>query len=255
MFENENLAAENVAENVEQTTEETPKAKTFTQEEVDAIVGKKIARTKAKMQKEYDRKYGELENVLRAGTGKESVEEMTDTFKSFYEQKGFKMPQKPNYTDADIAVLAKADAEEIIRGGFDEVVEEVDRLAEIGAANMTAREKALFKQLAEHRQSEERARELAEIGVTDYVYQSDDFKAFAAKFNPNTPFKDVYDIYRKSQPQTQHKSMGSMKSSGAGDGGVKEYYSPEEARKFSRKDLDNNPALFDAIRRSMQKWK
>ena len=41
------LATEQVAENVEQTTEETPK--TYTQEEVDAIVGKKIARTKAKL--------------------------------------------------------------------------------------------------------------------------------------------------------------------------------------------------------------
>lgn len=254
MFENENLAAENVAENVEQTTEETPKAKTFTQEEVDAIVGKKIARTKAKMQKEYDRKYGALEDVLRAGTGKESVEDMTDTFREFYEKKGIKISQKPSYTDGDIAVLAKADAEEIIKGGFDEVVEEVDRLADIGVANMTAREKALFKTLAEHRQAEERSRELKKIGVTEDVYDSAEFREFASKFNPNTPFSDVYDIYRKSQPQNKPKSMGSMKSSSA-DSEVKEYYSPEEARKFSRKDLDNNPALFDAIRKSMQKWK
>lgn len=255
MFENENLAPETVAENVEQTTEETPTAKTFTKEEVDAIVGRKIARTKVKMQKEYDRKYGELEDVLRAGTGKESVKDMTDTFKEFYTQKGIHMPQRSNYADADIAVLAKADAEEIIQAGFDEVVEEVDRLAAVGVANMTAREKATFKQLAEHRQSEERARELTKLGVSEEEYKSQEFKDFASKFNSNTPLKDVYDIYRKSRPQPQHKSMGSMKSNNAGDGGVKEYYSPEEARKFSRKDLDNNPALFDAIRRSMQKWK
>lgn len=255
MFENENLVAEQAAENVEQTTEETPKAKTFTQEEVDAIVGRKIARTKAKMQKEYGRKYGELEDVLRAGTGKERVEEITDTLKEFYEKKGINIPRKPSYTDGDLAVLARADAEEIIKGGFEEVVEEVDRLADIGVANMTAREKAVFKALAEHRQSEERSRDLAKIGVTEDVYNSNSFKTFASKFNSNTSISEVYDLYRKSQGQTEKpKSMGSMKNT-APDNAVKEYYSPEEARKFSRKDLDSNPALFDAIRKSMQKWK
>ena len=71
MENNENFVAEQAAENVEQTTEQTPK--TYTQEEVDAIVGKRIARKEAKIRKEYDRKYGDLTEVLKAGTGKESV--------------------------------------------------------------------------------------------------------------------------------------------------------------------------------------
>lgn len=256
MFENENLVTDTVAENVEQTTEETPKAKTYTQEEVDAIVGKKIARERAKAKKETERKYGDLETVLKAGMGKEDIGEITQELRDFYvDRKKINIPQKPSYSADDVAVLAKADAEDIIRGGFDEVVEEVDRLAAIGAANMSARDKALFKQLAEYRQSEERARDLEKIGVTRDVYESDDFKAFASKFNANIPVKDVYDIYRKSQPQKDYKPMGSMKSTSASDHGVKEYYSPEEARKFSRADLDKNPALVEAIRRSMQKWK
>jgi hypothetical protein len=49
--------------------------------------------------------------------------------------------------------------------------------------------------------------------------------------------------------------MGSMKNTDSADNGIKEYYSPEEARKFTRKELDENPALFNAIRKSMQKWK
>ena len=48
-----------------------------------------------------------------------------------------------------------------------EVVEEVDRLAEVGFDNMTAREKAYFKVLAEHRQKTERQNELSKIGVTE----------------------------------------------------------------------------------------
>ena len=117
MNENENLVTEEVAENVEQTTEETPK--TYTEAEfnakLDEVLGKKIARKEAKLRKEYDKKYSELEEVLRAGTGKENVEEITDTFKQFYAKKGIPMPEKPNYSDRDLAVLAKAEADEIIK--------------------------------------------------------------------------------------------------------------------------------------------
>lgn len=253
MSENEILVP-NGAENVEQTTEETP-IKTYTQEEVDAIVGKAKARTKAKIEKDYQRKYGDLEGVLKAGTGKESVEEMTDAFAEFYKSKGIKIPEKPTYSAKDIEVLARAEAEEFIRGGYEDVVEETDRLADIGVANMTAREKAVFKVLAEHRQNAERSRELSDIGVTEDVFASKEFQDFASKFNTNTPIKEVYDLYQKTQPKKDIKPMGSMKNNPAADTGVKEFYSYEEAKKFTKADLDKNPALVAAIERSMQKWK
>lgn len=254
MSENEILVTEQVAENVEQTTEQTP-VKTYTQEEVDAIVGKAKARTKAKIEKDYQRKYGDLEGVLKAGTGKESVEEMTDAFAEFYKSKGIKIPEKPTYSAKDIEVLARAEAEEFIRGGYEDVVEETDRLADIGVANMTAREKAVFKVLAEHRQNAERSRELSDIGVTEDVFASKEFQNFASKFNSNTPIKEVYDLYQKTQPKKDIKPMGSMKNNPAADTGVKEFYSYEEAKKFTKADLDKNPALVAAIERSMQKWK
>lgn len=250
MSENEILVTEQVAENVEQTTEETP-VKTYTQEEVDAIVGKAKARAKAKIEKDYQRKYGGLEEVLRAGTGKESVEEMTDTFQKFYASKGIQMPQR-EYSQRDIEVLAQAEAEEIIRGGMEDVIEETDRLADIGVKNMTAREKATFKVLAEYRQNAEknaeRVRELSKIGVTEDVYNGDDFRNFAGKFNPNTPIKDIYDIYAKTQPKKDIKSMGSMKQ--APVNGAKDYYTPEEIERLTMEDL-NDPKVWDAVRRSM----
>ena len=253
MENNETFVTEQVAENVEQTTEQTPK--TYTQEEVDAIVGKRLARKEARIRKEYDRKYGNLEEVLKVGTGKESVEEMTDTFKQFYEKKGIQFPKKPAYTDSDIEVLAQAEANEIIRSGFDEVVEEVDRLADIGASNMTAREKAVFKVLADHRQKAERSRELTKIGVTEDVFESKEFKDFAGKFNAATPIRDIYDIYTKTQPKKDIKPMGSMKNNTSEDGMVKEFYTPDEARGFSRKYLDEHPDVYKAIVNSMPKWK
>ena len=247
----ENLVTE-VTENVEQTTEQTPRV--YTQEEVDAMMGKRVARTEAKIRKEYDRKYGQLEEVLKAGTGKSNVEELTDTFTEFYAKKGIQV-QKPSYTDKDIEVLAKAEADDIIRGGYEDVVEEVDRLTDIGFENMTAREKKVFKTLAEYRQSAETGRELGKIGVTEDVYNSAEFKEFKSKFNSNIPVTDVYDIYRKTQPKKDIKPMGSMKNSNSGDNGVKDFYTVEEARRFTKEDYDKNPALFEAVQKSMTKWK
>lgn len=255
MIENENLVTEQVAEKVEQTTEETPM---YTESQfnakLDEVLGKKIARREAKIRKEYERKYGDLENVLKAGTGKDNVEEITDTFSQFYEKKGIVMPKKPSYTDADIEVLARADADEIIRAGFDEVVEETDRLAGIGAANMTAREKAVFKALAEHRNKTERGRELSKIGVTEDVYESAEFREFAAKFISETPIRDIYDLYAKTQPKKEIKPMGSMKNSTSENGTVKDFYTRDEALKFTKKDFDKNPALYKAVEASMLKW-
>jgi hypothetical protein len=255
MENNENLVTEQVTENVEVTTEETPK---YTESQfnakLDEVLGKKLARREAKIRKEYDRKYGNLEEVLKAGTGKESVEEMTDTFAKFYASKGIKIPEKPNYTDKDIEVLANAEASEIIRAGYEDVVEEVDRLAALGADNMTAREKAYFKVLAEHRQKTERQNELAKIGVTEEVYNSEEFQNFAKQFNSTTPIADIFNIYNKTQPKKEYKTMGSMKSTPTGDAGVKDYYSFEEAKKFTKADFDKNPALYKAVTNSMTKW-
>ena len=256
-IKNENLVTEEVAENVEVTTEETPK--TYTEAEfnakLDEVLGKKIARKEAKIRKEYERKYGDLEDVLRAGTGKDKVEDMTATFRDFYQKKGIQLQEKPSYSDRDIEVLARAEAEDIIRYGYDEVVEEVDRLAQIGVANMTNREKAVFKALAEYRQSAERTRELSKMGVTEDVYNSKEFSDFASKFNPNVPVSEIYGYYAQKQPKKDIKPMGSMKSTASSDNGVKEFYTVEEARRFTKKDFDKNPALFAAVEKSMQRWK
>ena len=256
MLENENLVS-NDTENVEQPTEEsqveTP-VKTYTEAEVDAIVGKKLARNSAKIRKEFERKYGDLENVLKAGTGKESIEEVTDTFTKFYESKGIKLPEKPIYADKDIEVLARADADDIINAGFEDVVEEVDRLAKLGLDNMTPREKAYFKVLAEHRHKTERHNELSKIGVTDDEYNSKEFQDFAKMFNPTTPIADIYSVYNKTKPKKEIKPMGSMTNKTSEDGTVKDFYTRDEALQFTKADFDKNPALFKAVQESMLRW-
>ena len=261
MNENENLVLEDT-ENVETVaTEETTgevqvevPVKTYTQEEVDDIVGKRLARNTAKIRKEYSKKYGDLENVLKAGTGKDNVVELTDTFREFYERKGIQIPNEPTYSDRDIEVLAKAEANDIIASGLEEVVEEVDRLADLGVANMSAREKQVFKTLAEYRQQAERSNELSKLGVTADVYNSKEFNDFASKFGTNTTITEIYEIYNKMQPKKEVRTMGSLKNTTQTDTGVKDFYTRDEALKFTKKDFDNNPELFKAVEKSMLKW-
>lgn len=264
MNEMENLVLEGT-ENVEGTTTEeiveqvAEPEKVYTEEEfnskLDEVLAKKLARKEAKIRKEFNQKYGELENVLKAGTGKNDVGELTDTFKSYYESRGVEIPKKPTYSDRDNEILARAEADDIIRSGFDEVIEETDRLAEKGFENMTAREKATFKVLADYRQKTERGNELSKIGVKADVLDTKEFKDFASKFSSNTSITEIYEIYNKTQPKKEIKTMGSIKNTDFSDSVIKEYYSPEEAKRFTQKEINDNPKLVEAIERSMKKWK
>lgn len=263
MFEQE------IIENVEPTTEETEvqveqeeeiiadesASKVYTEEEVQQIrdeyerkIDKKVSRREAKVRKEMEKKYEPLESVLRAGTGKETIGEMTELFTDFYKQKGVNIPQQPTYNDNDVKVLARAEADEIINLGFDEVIEETDRLAKIGVDKMNAREKELFRTLAEYRQSEERNNALEKLGVTKEVYTSQEFKDFASKFASTTPISDILNIYNSTKPRKEAHTMGSIKSNQVSQ--VKDYYTPEEIERLTEEDLDN-PKVWEAVRRSM----
>lgn len=227
---------------------------TIVNQKIDELLPRKLERQTAKIRKEYEKKYGDLESVLKAGTGKERIEEVTESLKKFYEDRGVQIPKTSAFSDKDISVLAKAEAADIIKAGIDDVIEEVDRLADIGVGKMTPREKAVFKELAEYRQSVEQNKELEKIGVTEAVYASAEFKEFAKQFNSGTPITTVYDIYSKMQPKKEVKTIGSMKSTQA-DTGVKDFYTRDEALKFTKKDFDKNPALFKAVEKSMLRWK
>lgn len=259
MENQETQVIEQITENTEQTAEQTPV--TYTQEQVDEIVKQKldeimpgkIARKEAKIRKETDREYGEMMGLLRAGTGKESVQDITDYLREFYGARGVNPHAAPEYSQEDLAVLADADAQSIIRGGYDEVLEEEQRLSKLGD-KMTPREKAVHTALAQHRQLEEQGRELEKLGVSRDVYMGKEFQDFAKMFTAGTPITKIYETYAKTrQPEVQ--TMGSMKTVDSGDSGIKDYYTQEEASKFTQKELLANPKLLDAVLKSQSQWK
>lgn len=223
--------------------------------QLDELIPQKLSRKEAKIRREYESQYGPMMELLRAGTGKQSVDEITQHLQQQYAKSGVRMPPRPEYSDADVEVLARSDADGIIAAGYDEVVEEMNRLQTVGLKNMTARERNVFGRLAQYRQSAERGRELTGMGVPEKITESREFQDFAAKFNRETPAREIYELYEKTrQKQTEIKNPGSMKNNAGHDSGVKDFYSREEAMRFTRKDLDKNPELVKAIEASMQKW-
>lgn len=259
MFEeNEELVTEEVAENVEtETTEETqeavemPTEKTFTQTEVDEMISKRLARAERKWKKESSdelRKYREAENVLNQGLETNGIEEATNKLKDFYREKGIHISEYRESNDLDLDILADYDAREIIDLGYEDVVAEVDRLAQIGYDNMNPREKKTFQKLAEYRKAEEDSRELSSLGIT----KDEDFENFANMLNPNLSIKEKYEMYEKYKPKKEINNIGSLKTTQANQ--IKDYYSPEEIEKLSDEDLDN-PQIWEAVRRSMTSGK
>lgn len=279
-MENNEEFVTNVTENVEeQTTEEIveesiateesdnkqseekieeAKGKFYTDEEIDLLVQKKINRKEKKLQKEYEKKmspYLEAENIINQGLGTSNIIEASSKLKDYYEEKGISIQEyKPSYSDNDIETLAASDANLIIESGIDEVIEEVDRLAELGSEKMTPREKKVFSVLANYRNEYEQKQELKEIGINEDLINDKDFKEFSNKLNPSLSLKEKYEMYNKYKPKPKVEQMGSMKNKTA-ESEIKDFYSKEEAMKFTKADFDKNPKLFAAVEKSMTQWK
>ena len=230
-------------------TQNEPQEEMFTREQVDNIVAKKLARKEAKMRKEFNKKYGSLENVVNAGLGTESTEEAVEKLTDFYTQKGINIPKYSVDEDTEIKA-AKFEAAEIIESGYDDIVDEVDSLMKIGLENMTVGEKAKFQVLATERQRIEDQKQLAEIGVKEL---DDDFKDFEKKLNPDLSLKEKYELYQATKPKKEIKTMGSMKNTPMAQP-IKEFYTRDEALRLSDDDYKKHPELYEIIEKSMLKW-
>lgn len=241
-------------ESVEEPTEEQPR--TYTEEElnarVDELLAKKIARKEAKIRKEFEEKYSdykEAETVLNAGLGTSSIKEATENLRGFYTRKGISIPEtRPTINEFDMKAGAEKEADSIIEAGYDEIKEEVDRLANIDIEEMSPRDKIIFQRLANERQKIEDERALLSLGVKRSDIDADDFKKYSDKLNPALPLKEKYEMYLAQKPKRQIETMGSMKS--GQQSLVKDSYTAEEIERLTEEDLDN-PQIWEAVRRSM----
>ena len=258
MENNENFVTDQVAENVAATTEEAPKV--YTEKEfndrVNEAAGKRTARKMARYQKETDEKYGRLMALLQSGTGKQSVEEIEETLRQQLHRvnPNAAIPSKPALSEKEEAYLANMEADEIIEAGIDEITEELNRLTE-KAESMTKREQVIYKKLAEKVQGDKRKGELAKLGISEKDVDDPAFVKFASQFRADVPISAIWGMYSKDSKKEAPAVMGSMKSSKGNDNGLKDYYSPEEAKRFTKEDYDRMPGLYDRVSDSMRRWK
>lgn len=247
-----------VSTNEAVTNIDTVEEKTYTQADIDKLVNEqlnkilpsKIERAKAKISREYEEKYERTNRVLKAGLGVESIEEATDQLEEFYTNKGIKIPEK-TFSDSDMNYLAERYADEVISEGYDEVVKEVDRLSRIGDG-MTQQQKLMFMKLAENRKKQEELKELASIGIGQKELEDKGYIDFANKLNPNLSAKEKYELYKQFEPKENIEQIGSMKNTNKTKE-VKEYYTPDEARRLTSEDLDD-PQIMAAVEKSMAMW-
>lgn len=254
---------EQVADGAEVTTKQTEK--TYTEadfekalnERLNKILPSKIERAKAKIERENAEKmaqYERMESILKAGLQTNDTNETISKLTDFYSQQGVQIPQESKYSERQLELLAKAEAQEIIDSGYDEIVSEVDRLAQKGAKNMTDLEKITFQRLAEERKRQESIQELNKIGVGIEELDKKEYREFAEMLNPNMSEKDKYEMYLKFKPKKEVKPIGSMKATDTSKEELKDFYTFEEASKFTRKQLHDNPQLLDIIQKSASQW-
>lgn len=248
----------NATNTVETVIEEPVEEKLYTESEfnkkLDELIPKKLAKQERKLKKDYEKKlkdYEYAEQVLNAGMGTKDINEAINNLKEFYEEKGIEIPkhyEQPNQYDMEAG--AEKEANSIIESGYDDIVEEVDRLASIGVDKMTPRDKIIFTKLASERERIEQEKEITDSGISKEDINSEDFKDFSKYLDPSMSLKEKYDFYQKTKPKKEIESIGSMKN--IEPNVVKDYYSSEEIAKLTDEQLDN-PKIWEVVRRSMTK--
>jgi hypothetical protein len=214
------------------------------QRKINEIIQSRVASTKRSEEK----KYQKLVNTIKAGMKAETndVDEITSMARKLYKENGIDIPDEPIYSEEDENILAEAEAQKIIELGYDAIASETDNFT-----GKTSREKKVYDALMKKRHELENLKSLEQIGVSKEEYTGKEFQDFAKKFNSNTPYTEIYEMYSKMYKK-EPSPIGSMKSV-TKDDGIKEYYSPEEFDRLTDEQLDN-PKIWEAVQKSKEKW-
>ena len=255
----EEVAGGNNTTEIEQVEEKLYTESEFNQkfdEQFKSKHAKKMALREREIRREYETKnkdYEEISQILNAGLGTTNIKEAKQKLIEFWKGEGIEVPEvqiKPEYSDDEQRILSAHYADEIINLGYDEVVEEVERLAKIGPDNMSKRDKMVFEKLANERIRLENNKSLKSIGVDTKILENQEFKEFASMFNSKTPITKVVEMFNEKN-KVNYEQIGDLKNNDTKN--EKTYYTPEEAKKLTREQL-KDPTVYENVRKSMQKW-
>lgn len=244
--------------------EEKEQPKMLTEQEANNLAEKVAKEREARAYRKAEREkreelkqYEELANLLRAGTGKNDLNEIKNDFTNFYRNEGIEIPDNRRISEREEKILAKADAEEIIGLGEDEVNRVANEIYNKPLDKRTLREKEIFDILGRHAIQERAKKELIQKGVDEKVLDDNSFKNFASKFNISTPISEIYDVYQRVNnkeviQKEKPASPGSVRDTQIQK--EKDFYTPEEVDALTDADYDKNPKLIDIVKKSMLEW-
>ena len=271
--EEENVVETDSAEEVDKVQETTEKVVEANEEDIEKRIEERanklfeekvearLIRERVKREREEAKtkaKYEELETIMKSALGANNLDEIINKSREFYKEQGIQIPEVVNKTslnERDERILAKADAEDIIKLGKTEIEAEANRIASIPEENRSLRDKTIFNDLCQELVKMNDLDNLKTKGYDIEILKDKDFSSFRDQFNLNTPVDKIYEMYQqvKGTKPIQPKSPGSAKTN-ATNNEIKDYYTPEEVRQFTEEDLLNNPKLMEAVDRSMLRW-
>lgn len=242
--------------------------KTYTQEEVNELRNQMSKEYQEQFDEKFNKRWGremakldrnnakanELIDLLKTQTGKSNIDELLDLS---YEQYEVERP----VSSKDEEILGRNDAKELLDSEDLEYIEsELNRLASI--KNRNPRQQATFMELGGYltkKQKEtKRKSEIQESGIDESILNDEGFKSFASKFRDDVSIKDIYETYSKVNGDSKKEppfSAGSLRDTKQENKSeLKDFYTPEEARKFTRKDFKKNPELLKRIEESTKYW-
>ena len=268
-LEEVNIGTSEDGEQVQETTEEvvTPsqediermieeRANKRTQEQIEQRLIRDRINRERKQNQELA-KYRQLESIMKAGLGVETLDEAISKSSEFYKGQGVNIPiykEESSLSERDEKILAEADAREIISFGKQEMETEANRIASIPENKRTLREKTVFNALCKELINLRDVDTLKSKGYEIELLNEKKFIEFRNQFNVNTPIETIVGMYKQVNNLNveQPKSPGSAKSS-TGIKQIKDYYSPEDFDKLTDEDL-RNPKIMEIVDRSRLQW-
>lgn len=268
-LEEVNIGTSEDGEQVQETTEEVV---TPSQEEIERMIEERAnKRTQEQIEQRLIRdrinrerkqnqdmaKYRQLESIMKAGLGVETLDEAINKSSEFYKGQGVNIPiykEESSLSERDEKILAEADAREIISFGKQEMETEANRIASIPENKRTLREKTVFNALCKELINLRDVDTLKSKGYEIDLLNEKKFIEFRNQFNVNTPIETIVGMYKQVNNLNveQPKSPGSAKSS-TGIKQIKDYYSPEDFDKLTEEDL-RNPKIMEIVDRSRLQW-
>ena len=193
-------------------------------------------------------KYKQLENIMKAGLGVETLDEAINKSSEFYKGQGVEIPiykEESPYSERDEKILAEADAREIIALGKAEMETEANRIASIPENKRTVREKTVFNRVCKELINLRDIDALKAKGFKTELLNEKKFIDFKNQFNVNTPIENIVNMYNQMNAPKVEKpaSAGSAKSENRQ---AVETFTPEKINSMTPQEISkywNNPAF------------